>query len=150
MILADIQLEGRQRSVLMQAPKNGFFYVLDRATGELLSAVPYADVNWATHIDMQTWRPEERPEALWSNNKAGVRPGTADGHNWHPMSYRPQAWDPRSREMVWRITYRRRCLYCHEMGAASSSLRPDLRLADKAAQNNWNAIVLGGSRIDWC
>ena len=58
MILADIELYGLQRKVLMQAPKNGFFYVLDRETGELLSAKPYATVNWASRVDPETGRPE--------------------------------------------------------------------------------------------
>ncbi len=331
MILADIELQGHQRSVLMQAPKNGFFYILDRATGELLSADPYVEVSWATHIDMKTGRPVERAEATWSKGKASVTPGTAGGHNWHPMSYNPQtglvyiptmstayvfypegerfemklgswnagediaqlsrdlqnihdlvpictpthitAWNPQSGEMVWKVDhetavpggvlstagdlvfqgrgdstlsafdaksgeplwdanvghgamaapisyevdgeqyvaiaagiggsfgghftklekenkgfiyafklggsaagpvqkdivhpaviwpepiatpevvdrglmlYGKHCMYCHGMGAASSGLRPDLRLAGTTAQNDWNAIVLGGLRI---
>ena len=63
MILADIPLGGRTRQVLMQAPKNGFFYVLDRATGELLSAEKIAPINWASHVDMATGRPVENPAA---------------------------------------------------------------------------------------
>ncbi|MDQ3439188.1 MAG: PQQ-dependent dehydrogenase, methanol/ethanol family, partial [Planctomycetota bacterium] len=59
MILAELTVGGRVRKVLMQAPKNGFFYVLDRATGELISAAPYTDVTWATGIDMKTGRPIE-------------------------------------------------------------------------------------------
>ena len=52
MILTDLEIDGRKRKVLMQAPKNGFFYVLDRATGELLSAEKIAPINWASHVDM--------------------------------------------------------------------------------------------------
>ena len=59
MTLADLQIAGKQRKVIMQAPKNGFFYVLDRLTGELLSAEPYAKVTWAKGIDMKTGRPIE-------------------------------------------------------------------------------------------
>ena len=61
MMLADLQIGGRQRKVIMQAPKNGFFYVIDRATGELLSADKYVEVNWASHVDMKTGRPVEIP-----------------------------------------------------------------------------------------
>ncbi|MFT4570323.1 MAG: quinohemoprotein ethanol dehydrogenase [Hyphomicrobiaceae bacterium] len=90
LILADLEIDGRIRQVVMQAPKNGFFYVLDRGTGELLDAQPYIDRSWATHIDLATGRPAQRPEAAWSDAKAMVTPGIVGGHNWHPMSYSPQ------------------------------------------------------------
>jgi len=75
--------------VLMQAPKNGFFYVLDRATGELLSAEPYVPVNWASHIDMETGRPVEMAAADYSDAPKLVFPSPAGGHNWHPMAFNP-------------------------------------------------------------
>jgi PQQ-dependent dehydrogenase (methanol/ethanol family) len=90
MILADLEIGGRLRRVLMQAPKNGFFYVLDRATGELLSAEPYVYTSWATHVDPKTGRPVERPEADWSQTSRAVTPGPPGGHNWHPMTYSPK------------------------------------------------------------
>jgi PQQ-dependent dehydrogenase (methanol/ethanol family) len=90
MILADLTIDGLARKVLMQAPKNGFFYVIDRATGELLSAENYVDVSWATHVDLSTGRPAERPEAHWFRERAMVTPGPAGGHNWHPMAYSPR------------------------------------------------------------
>ncbi len=90
MILADIELAGRVRQVLMQAPKNGFFYLLDRATGELLSAEKYGTVTWATHVDLESGRPIERKEADWSNKMAFVMPGPPGAHNWHPMSFSPR------------------------------------------------------------
>lgn len=91
MILADLELGGETRKVIMQAPKNGFFYVLDRATGELLSAEPYAAVTWASHIDMDTGRPVENPDARYTEGLSGLQlPGPIGGHNWHPMSYNPQ------------------------------------------------------------
>jgi quinohemoprotein ethanol dehydrogenase len=89
-MLADLELDGKPRKVLMQAPKNGFFYVLDRATGELLAADPYVDVSWATHVDLKTGRPVERPEADWSVEQRMVTPGPPGGHNWHPMAYSPR------------------------------------------------------------
>ncbi len=90
MILADIEIAGRPRKVLMQAPKNGFFYVLDRATGELISAEHFVEVSWASRVDLTTGRPVERPEALWSRKRAMVTPGPMGAHNWHPMSYSPR------------------------------------------------------------
>ena len=90
MILADLRIDGRDRKVILQAPKNGFFYVLDRATGELLSADPYVDVSWASHVDLSTGRPVERPEAQWSDHQAFVTPAPTGGHNWHPMTFSPR------------------------------------------------------------
>ncbi|MBW2241068.1 MAG: PQQ-dependent dehydrogenase, methanol/ethanol family [Deltaproteobacteria bacterium] len=90
LILAELEIGGRSRKVLMQAPKNGFFYVLDRATGELLSAEKYVSVSWATHVDLATGRPVERPEASWDDKDTVVVPSIAGGHNWHPMSYSPR------------------------------------------------------------
>lgn len=89
MILADISWQGRLRHVLMQAPKNGMFYVLDRQTGELLAAHPYTDVNWMDGIDSKTGRPRIAPEADYSRHPQIVWPGSAGGHGWQPMS-----WDP--------------------------------------------------------
>jgi len=89
MILADLEIGGRPRKVLMQAPKNGFFYVLDRETGELLSAEPYVHVSWASRVDLATGRPVERPEAVWEEHAAMVAPAVVGGHNWHPMSFHP-------------------------------------------------------------
>jgi quinohemoprotein ethanol dehydrogenase len=89
MILADIEMGGAQRKVLMQAPKNGFFYVLDRATGELLSARKYIPINWATHVDLETGRPVEAPGVRDSREGLPIVPGPSGGHNWHPMSFNP-------------------------------------------------------------
>jgi PQQ-dependent dehydrogenase (methanol/ethanol family) len=90
MILADLEVDGRLRKVLLQAPKNGFFYVLDRASGELISAESYVEVSWATGVDLATGRPVERPEAHWFDGEAMVTPGPPGGHNWHPMTYSPR------------------------------------------------------------
>jgi len=89
-MLADMEIDGAQRQVLMQAPKNGFFYVLDRATGEFISAKPYVTVNWATGID-ESGRPIENPETRIdkTGQAAIVTPGALGGHNWHPMAYHP-------------------------------------------------------------
>lgn len=88
MILADLTIGGRARKVLMQAPKNGFFYVLDRTTGELISAAPYTEVTWASGIDMKTGRPIESPQARYAKPEV-IKPGPFGGHNWQPMSFNP-------------------------------------------------------------
>lgn len=88
-MLADLEWEGKPRKVLMQAPKNGFFYVIDRATGELLGADPYVTVTWATHVDMETGRPVEAPEARYQLSQQVLKPGPYGGHNWHPMAFSP-------------------------------------------------------------
>jgi quinohemoprotein ethanol dehydrogenase len=92
MILADLNINGRQRKVLLHAPKNGFFYVMDRITGELISAEPYAkNVTWATSIDLKTGRPNFNPEARYAKDSAKVSPGAFGAHNWQPMAYSPLA-----------------------------------------------------------
>ncbi len=90
MILADLPIHGTTRKVLMQAPKNGFFYVLDRKTGELLSATAYtAAMSWATGVDMKTGRPIETPNARYIKGPEVALPGPLGAHNWQPMSFSP-------------------------------------------------------------
>jgi len=89
MILADLMIDGAKRQVIMQAPKNGFFYVLDRRTGEFISAKPYAAVNWASHIDPETGRPVETEQAEYFDEPKLIFPGPQGAHNWQPMSYSP-------------------------------------------------------------
>ena len=86
-ILADIEIDGRERKVLLQAPKNGFFYVIDRLTGELLSAENYVPVTWASHIDMATGRPVETENADHLAETKTTSPAPFGGHNWHPMAF---------------------------------------------------------------
>ncbi len=90
--LADLEIAGETRKVLMQAPKNGFFYVLDRATGEFISGKPFATVNWAFGLD-QNGRPIPNPEARYDQTGKLflVMPGPSGAHNWHSMSYSPQS-----------------------------------------------------------
>lgn len=91
MVLAELTIEGQQRRVIMQAPKNGFFYVLDRETGELISAENFMPVNWATHVDLDTGRPVETVFARYDETGDAVKisPGPGGAHNWQPMSYSP-------------------------------------------------------------
>ena len=86
-ILADIEIEAKTRKVLMQAPKNGFFYVIDRQTGEFISGKPYTYQNWAKGLD-ENGRPIEEDYARYGPEQAVViSPGAYGGHNWQPMSY---------------------------------------------------------------
>ena len=91
MILAELEIGGVERKVIMQAPKNGFFYVLDRENGEPLSAENIMPVNWATHIDIETGRPVEVQGARYDDFGSAMKitPGPGGAHNWHPMSYSP-------------------------------------------------------------
>jgi len=90
MILADIKINQELRKVIMQAPKNGFFYVLDRQTGEFISAKKYVTVTWATKVDETTGRPIENEETNYKGRVREVKPGPLGGHNWQPMSYSPE------------------------------------------------------------
>jgi PQQ-dependent dehydrogenase (methanol/ethanol family) len=89
-ILADMEIDGQARKILMQAPKNGFFYVIDRTDGTLLSAENYIDITWATHVDMETGRPVEVEGARYRDAAFLIFPSYLGGHNWHPMSYNPE------------------------------------------------------------
>jgi quinohemoprotein ethanol dehydrogenase len=90
MILAGLEIGGRPRKVLMQAPKNGFFYVLDRATGELLSAEKYVKVDWASRVDLKTGRPVLDEKGNYRREAKAVAPSTFGGHNWQPMAFSPK------------------------------------------------------------
>ena len=86
MALADMEVDGEKKKVLLQAPKNGFFYVIDRSNGKVLRAHPFAAVTWATHVDLETGRPVENPEVDYSENGSFVLPGPLGAHNWQAMS----------------------------------------------------------------
>ena len=87
--LLDMEIDGEMRSVALQAPKNAFFYVLDRETGEMLRASQYVRQTWATRIDMETGRPVENVELQWDETPHWVAPSNAGGHSWQPMSVDP-------------------------------------------------------------
>lgn len=86
MILTDLEIDGRVRKVIMQAPKNGFFYVIDRITGEFISADNYVPVTWATHIDPETGRPVQT-DNNYKDKFVLQFPSPLGGHNWQPMCY---------------------------------------------------------------
>jgi len=87
MILADLTIEGRARKVLMHAPKNGIFYVLDRTNGQFISGKPFTYINWTTGLDPKTGRPGRSPAADYTSGAKLIVPGMSGAHNWMPMSY---------------------------------------------------------------
>lgn len=89
MILADLTIDGAPRKVVLHAPKNGFFFVIDRTNGKFISAKNFVDVNWATGYDA-SGRPIEVPEARSADKSFDSIPGPFGAHNWHPMSFNPQ------------------------------------------------------------
>ena len=88
--LAELTFDGKARKVLMHAPKNGFFYVIDRETGKPISAEKFGPVNWASHIDLSTGRPVETEGARYEKDPFIATSGGAGVHNWQPMSYSPK------------------------------------------------------------
>jgi quinohemoprotein ethanol dehydrogenase len=88
-VLADLELDGKRRPVLMQASKNGFYYVLDRASGALVSAHNFAFVSWTRGIDPKTGRPEVDPSASYDKGPALVFPSETGAHSWQPMAFDP-------------------------------------------------------------
>ena len=131
LVLTDLKIGGSVRKVMMQASKDGFFYILDRKTGQLLSAKKYVPVTWADHVDLKTGRPVEAADARdfrnSSNGKNYIEPSVMGGHNWHPMAWDAQlglmyipeiengqtgifsgksilrAWDPIRAKHVWEL-----------------------------------------------
>ena len=89
LVLADLAIDGRERKVIMQAPKNGFFFVLDRTTGEFISAKPFARVSWASGYDPDTGRPIETDIARYGVEGAEISPGSDGAHTWYAMSWNP-------------------------------------------------------------
>jgi quinohemoprotein ethanol dehydrogenase len=90
LVLADLAIGGKTRHVVMQASKNGFFYVLDRKTGELISAKNYTYVNWASGVDPRTGRPIVTAQADYYETPKNIYPSWSGGHTWPPMSFDPR------------------------------------------------------------
>ncbi len=89
LILADLRIVGRTRKVIMQANKNGFYYVLDRMTGQFISGTPFSQVTWARGIHPTTGRPIVNEEAYYDTVAVLISPGAGGAHNWSPMSFNP-------------------------------------------------------------
>ena len=90
MVLADLTIDGKPRKVLMQAPTNGFFYVIDRADGKLISAEKLGKVTWASHIDLKTGRPVEAPDIRYEKGPVTFWPSPWGIHNWQAMAFSPK------------------------------------------------------------
>lgn len=89
--LADLEIDGKPRKVLLTAPKNGFFFVIDRTNGKFISAEPFVKVTWATHYDKKTGRPVENPLARYPKGTTfKAWPTIFGGHSWQAMAYSPQ------------------------------------------------------------
>ncbi len=144
-VLADLKIGGKMRHVLMHAPKNGFFYVIDRATGKLISAQKFATVTWAKSIDIKTGRPVEEPDARYTTyspqtglvyipamDAAGLYVGQKD------FKYHHGAWNLRELPEAGRSLDRADAL-CHER-------RPDPRARD-VLHDRWPAIYRTACRL---
>jgi quinohemoprotein ethanol dehydrogenase len=90
LIAATLPIDGKPRKVLLHAPTNGFFYVLDRQTGKLISAEKTGKVTWADRIDLKTGRPVERPNIRYETGDTTIYPGPSGAHNWQPMTFSPR------------------------------------------------------------
>jgi quinohemoprotein ethanol dehydrogenase len=89
LMLADLTIKGKQRKVIMQANKNGFYYVLDRVSGQFISGKPFAQVTWAQGLNEETGRPIVNPEARYGTESVTISPSAGGAHNWAPMSFSP-------------------------------------------------------------
>ena len=89
-VLADLSIQGEEIKAILHAPKNGFFYVINRETGKLISAEPFVETSWASHIDMETGRPVEIEGARYENEPVTITPMSWGAHSWHAMSYNPE------------------------------------------------------------
>jgi len=89
-VLATVKIKGTDTKVLMQAPKNGFFCVINRETGKLISAKAFVETTWATGVDSITGKPHIAPNARYENGPAYITPSPHGAHSWHAMSYNPQ------------------------------------------------------------
>jgi quinohemoprotein ethanol dehydrogenase len=91
-VLAELMIgesEGKKTKVILHAPKNGFFYVINRETGKLISAEPFVETSWASHIDLKTGRPVERVNSRYDTGKFYLTPSPHGAHSWHAMSFNP-------------------------------------------------------------
>jgi quinohemoprotein ethanol dehydrogenase len=125
LMLADLTINGRPRKVIMQANKNAFYYVIDRITGQFISAGPFSRVTWAKGIDQKTGRPMVNPEALYGTEPIQIMPGGGGAHNWSPMSFNPVAgltYIPTSTNNSW--TYAAETKFDPQPGRTTGTVRP--------------------------
>lgn len=123
MILATLPIGGNPRKVLMQAPKNGFFYILDRETGKLLSAKPFAKQSWVERVDMTTGRPVMSANAYYEDGVKMIQPSSVGGHNWQPMSYSPRTGFVYIPVVQWSLKYDKDPAFKHRPGRMNIGAR---------------------------
>ncbi len=126
-VLADLTIERKPVKAILHAPKNGFFYVIDRADGRLISAEPFTDVNWASRVDIATGRPVERPGARYEDGFENITPSPFGGHSWHAMSFHPN------------LGY-----------VFLPTLHLSADFSDSAFDESWRSVPFeGGTGVDW-
>lgn len=149
-ILADLTIDGQPRKVLMQAPKNGFFYVIDRRTGQLISADNFVPVNWATGVDKATGRPIETENARFDKGMFFANPSALGAHNWQPMAFSPKTGLVYIPAQEVPMAYIKSDSFVFRPGAWNTGL--DLVAAgipDDAAQRKALRALLKGRLIAW-
>jgi len=150
LMLADLTIDGRPRKVVMQASKNGFFYVIDRASGQLISAKNFVPTTWATSIDLKTGRPVENPDARFREKPALVSPAPYGGHNWQPMAFDPGLGLVYIPAMEAVQAYGNDPNFKHREGAWNLGLDMALwALPDDKAQQDAIKALLKGELIAW-
>ena len=125
LILADLTIAGRPRKVIMQANKNAFYYVIDRLTGQFISAGPFSHITWAKGIDQKTGRPIVNDEAIYGTDAILISPGGGGAHNWSPMSFSPLtglAYIPTSTANS--FSYAAETTFSPRPGAMTGTVRP--------------------------
>jgi quinohemoprotein ethanol dehydrogenase len=125
LVLADLKIDGRVRKVIMQANKNAFYYVIDRITGQFISAEPFSKVTWSKGIDQKTGRPIVNPEAYYGTEPISISPGGGGAHNWSPMSFNPitgLTYIPTSTNNS--FTYAAESAYSPQPGRMTGTVRP--------------------------
>jgi quinohemoprotein ethanol dehydrogenase len=149
MILADLSLGGEQRKVIMQAPKNGFFYVLDRRTGKVLSANNFVPTYWATHVDLETGRPAIVPNAYYDLGPFVGSPTGLGAHNWSPMSYNPLTGLVYFRASRASQIYRTDPDFVFREGLHSTGIYRGAPTDEDRALNAANPPLTGSSLVAW-
>jgi len=149
MILADLPLGGETRKVILHAPKNGFFYVLDRRTGRVLSANNFVPTYWATHVDLTTGRPAIVPNAFYDQGPFVGAPTGLGAHNWSPMSYSPLTGLVYFRASRASMIYRHDPAFVFREGLNNSGIVRGAPSAEDRAINAANPPLLGSSLVAW-
>jgi quinohemoprotein ethanol dehydrogenase len=149
-MLADMEIDGQARKVIWHAPKNGFFFIIDRHDGKLLSAEPYTDVNWASHYDLETGRPVESENARYVEGPELVQPSSMGAHNWQAMAYSPDTgyvYIPLIKSL---FEYRDVEEYMHRWGQWNLGVHLDQpAVADPLLAQHLTSTMTGGALLAW-